>query len=174
MFPYLQGGPRMMQSYPGMSQSQQGARPTPQTPGIAGAGSDGASGQQGGYLNSARSPGGASGFPFGASAGSGTTPGAGGLASQLNSLGGGQAGQGQGQGQGGQLDLSDFPALGSGQQGGQGQNQGGAPGLAGFGALSGSGNPLSSYASQAGTGGLTAALRAGAPPGSFSQDDSRH
>ncbi|CDS02037.1 related to CDC36-transcription factor [Sporisorium scitamineum] len=118
MYPYLQGGPRMMGSFPGMPQSQQG---------------------------------GAAGFPFGGS-GSNNTTGATSLASQLAGLSGQSAGQSQGQGQGGELNLSDFPALG----GAQGQ-QGGAPGLGGL------NQPLSSYATQAGTGGVTAALRGGAP-----------
>lgn len=95
--------------------------------------------------------GGAAGFPFGGS-GSNNTTGATSLASQLAGLSGQSAGQSQGQGQGGELNLSDFPALG----GAQGQ-QGGAPGLGGL------NQPLSSYATQAGTGGVTAALRGGAP-----------
>ncbi|SPO21115.1 related to CDC36 - transcription factor [Ustilago trichophora] len=130
MYPYLQGGPRMMGSFLGMPQSQQG---------------------------------GAGGFPFGGS-GSNNTTGAASLASQLAGLTGQSGGQAQGQGQGGELNLSDFPALGGGQQGGQGQ-QGGAPGLGGL------NNPLSSYATQAGTGGVTAALRGGAPLRNFNQDD---
>ncbi|CCF54272.1 hypothetical protein NDA11_004796 [Ustilago hordei] len=127
MYPYLQGGPRMMGSFLGMPQSQQG---------------------------------GAGGFPFGGS-GSNNTTGTASLASQLAGLSGGQS---QGQGQGGELNPSDFPALGGGQQGGQGQ-QGGAPGLGGL------NNPLSSYATQAGTGGVTAALSGGAPLRNFNQDD---
>ncbi|SJX60571.1 related to CDC36-transcription factor [Sporisorium reilianum f. sp. reilianum] len=126
MYPYLQGGPRMMGSFPGMPQSQQG---------------------------------GAGGFPFGGS-GSNNTTGAASLASQLAGLSGQSAGQSQGQGQGGELNLSDFPALG----GAQGQ-QGGAPGLGGL------NQPLSSYVTQAGTGGVTAALRGGAPLRNFNQDD---
>ncbi|KAJ9476646.1 General negative regulator of transcription subunit 2 [Pseudozyma hubeiensis] len=122
MYPYLQGGPRMMGSFPGMPQSQQG---------------------------------GAGGFPFGGS-GSNNTTGAASLASQLAGLSGQAGAQSQGQGQGGELNLSDFPALG----GAQGQ-QGGAPGLGGL-----------SYATQAGTGGVASALRSGAPLRSFaSQDD---
>lgn len=104
--------------------------------------------------------GGAGGFPFGGS-GSNNTTGTASLASQLAGLSGGQS---QGQGQGGELNPSDFPALGGGQQGGQGQ-QGGAPGLGGL------NNPLSSYATQAGTGGVTAALSGGAPLRNFNQDD---
>ncbi|SPC65624.1 related to CDC36 - transcription factor [Ustilago sp. UG-2017b] len=127
MYPYLQGGPRMMGSFLGMPQSQQG---------------------------------GAGGFPFGGS-GSNNTTGTASLALQLAGLSGGQS---QGQGQGGELNPSDFPALGGGQQGGQGQ-QGGAPGLGGL------NNPLSSYATQAGTGGVTAALSGGAPLRNFNQDD---
>ncbi|SOV08163.1 related to CDC36 - transcription factor [Ustilago sp. UG-2017a] len=127
MYPYLQGGPRMMGSFLGMPQSQQG---------------------------------GAGGFPFGGS-GSNNTTGTASLASQLAGLSGGQS---QGQGQGGELNPSDFPALGGGQQGGQGQ-QGGAPGLGGL------NNPLSSYATQAGIGGVTAALSGGAPLRNFNQDD---
>lgn len=107
--------------------------------------------------------GGAGGFPFGGS-GSNNTTGATSLASQLAGLPGQSGGQSQGQGQGGELNLSDFPALGGGQQGGQGQ-QGGAPGLDGL------NNPLSSYATQAGTDGVTAALRGGAPLRNFNQDD---
>lgn len=105
------------------------------------------------------STGGAGGFPFGGS-GSNTTTGAASLASQLAGLSGQSGAQSQGQGQGGELNLTDFPALG----GGQGQ-QGGAPGLGGL------NNPLSSYATQAGTGGVTAALRGGAPLRNFNQDD---
>ncbi|KAJ1031199.1 hypothetical protein NDA18_002417 [Ustilago nuda] len=127
MYPYLQGGPRMMGSFLGMPQSQQG---------------------------------GAGGFPFGGS-GSNNTTGTASLASQLAGLSGGQS---QGQGQGGELNPSDFPTLGGGQQGGQGQ-QGGAPGLGGL------NNPLSSYATQTGTGGVTAALSGGAPLRNFNQDD---
>ncbi|PWY98773.1 hypothetical protein BCV70DRAFT_164276, partial [Testicularia cyperi] len=130
MYPYLQGGPRMMGSYPGMPQSQQGS-----------------AGQ----------------FPFGGS-GSGNTPGAASLASQLAGLANQAGGQQQGQGQGGELNLSDFPALGGAQQGGQNQ-PGGAPGLGGM------GNPLSSYASQAGTGGVAASLRGGGPLRNLTQDD---
>ncbi|KIS72101.1 CCR4-NOT core subunit CDC36 [Mycosarcoma maydis] len=122
MYPYLQGGPRMMGSFPGMPQSQQG---------------------------------GTGGFPFGGSGGSNNTTGAASLASQLAGLSGQTAGQSQAQGQGGELNLSDFPALG----GGQGQ-QGGAPGLAGL-----------SYATQAGTGGVTSTLRGGASLRNFNQDD---
>lgn len=99
--------------------------------------------------------GGAGGFPFGGS-GSNNATGAASLASQLAGLSGQSVGgQAQGQGQGGELNLSDFPALG----GGQGQ-QGGAPGLGGL-----------SYATQAGTGGVTSALRVGAPLRNFNQDD---
>ena len=107
--------------------------------------------------------GGAGGFPFGGS-GSNNTTGAASLASQLAGLTGQSGAQSQGQGQGGELNLSDFPALGGAQQGGQGQ-QGGAPGLGGL------NNPLSSYATQAGTGGVTTALRGGAPLRNFNQDD---
>ncbi|GAK62136.1 not2 family protein [Moesziomyces antarcticus] len=131
MYPYLQGGgPRMMGSFMGMPQSQQG---------------------------------GAGGFPFGGS-GSNNSTGAASLASQLAGLSGQSGGQTQGQGQGGELNLSDFPALGAGQQGGQGQ-QGGAPGLGGL------NNPLSSYATQAGTTGMSSNLRSGAPLRNFNQDD---
>ncbi|TKY90753.1 hypothetical protein EX895_000751 [Sporisorium graminicola] len=126
MYPYLQGGPRMMGSFPGMPQSQQG---------------------------------GAGAFPFGGS-GSNNTTGAASLASQLAGLSGQSGGQSQGQGQGGELNLSDFPALGGGQA-----QQGGAPGLGGL------NQPLSSYATQAGTGGVTAALRGGAPLRNFNQDE---
>ena len=107
--------------------------------------------------------GGANAFAFGGS-GSNNTTGAASLASQLAGLTGQSGGQPQGQGQGGELNLSDFPALGGGQQGGQGQ-QGGAPGLGGL------NSSLSSYATQAGTGGVTAALRGGAPLRNFNQDD---
>ena len=99
--------------------------------------------------------GGTGGFPFGGSGGSNNTTGAASLASQLAGLSGQTAGQSQAQGQGGELNLSDFPALG----GGQGQ-QGGAPGLAGL-----------SYATQAGTGGVTSTLRGGASLRNFNQDD---
>ncbi|SNX81856.1 related to CDC36 - transcription factor [Melanopsichium pennsylvanicum] len=129
MYPYLQGGPRMMGSFLGMPQSQQG---------------------------------GAGAFPFGGS-GSNNPTGAASLASQLAGLSGQSGAQSQGQGQGGELNLSDFPALGAGQQGGQGHD--GAPGLGGL------NNPLSSYATQAGTGGVAAALRGGAPLRNFNQDD---
>ncbi|PWN52448.1 hypothetical protein IE53DRAFT_326639 [Violaceomyces palustris] len=175
MFPYMQGAPRIMQSYPGMPQSQRPSGVTPNLGGIGslGAGPTGHAQPSPSYLSNSRSPNSGS-FPFGSGTGTGNTPG-GGLPSQM-------AGQGQNQGQGGQLDLSDFPALGSGQQ----QGSGGAPGL-GVGASQGSGLPsavgnssssnplLSSYASQAGTGsalsGMAALRGGGAPPGSFSQDD---
>lgn len=161
MYPYLQGGPRMMGSFPGMPQSQQGTfhpsrplasqrhtafsrAPTLTPPDLS---------------LSQHSSGGAGNFPFGGS-GSNNTTGAASLASQLAGLSGQSGAQSQGQGQGGELNLSDFPALG----GGQGQ-QGGAPGLGGL------NNPLSSYATQAGTGSVTAGLRGGAPLRNFNQDD---
>ncbi|SYW74575.1 uncharacterized protein UHO2_01441 [Ustilago hordei] len=166
MYPYLQGGPRMMGSFLGMPQSQQGMFQSSPL-GI----------QYKEALHTYRHAdtqkltsstaslpqslaGGAGGFPFGGS-GSNNTTGTASLASQLAGLSGGQS---QGQGQGGELNPSDFPALGGGQQGGQGQ-QGGAPGLGGL------NNPLSSYATQAGTGGVTAALSGGAPLRNFNQDD---
>lgn len=112
----------------------------------------------GSFMGMPQSQQGSGAFPFGGS-GSNNTTGAASLASQLAGLSGQSGGQSQGQGQGGELNLSDFPALG-GQQGGQGQ-QGGASGL----------GSLNSYASQAGTAGVTAGLRGGAPLRNFNQDD---
>ncbi|SYW79261.1 related to CDC36 - transcription factor [Ustilago bromivora] len=166
MYPYLQGGPRMMGSFLGMPQSQQGMF---QSSPLGIQHKEALHTYRHAYAQKLTSStaslpqslaGGAGGFPFGGS-GSNNTTGTASLASQLAGLSGGQS---QGQGQGGELNPSDFPALGGGQQGGQGQ-QGGAPGLGGL------NNPLSSYATQAGTGGVTAALSGGAPLRNFNQDD---
>lgn len=145
----------MMGSFPGMPQSQQGRLHAADT----------ASSQAPVLITPTLSfphrsfAGGAGAFPFGGS-GSNNTTGAASLASQLAGLSGQSGGQSQGQGQGGELNLSDFPALGGGQA-----QQGGAPGLGGL------NQPLSSYATQAGTGGVTAALRGGAPLRNFNQDE---